>query len=201
MEHISSLARLRANWPQVYRALQETYHPEASFGATYHGSMNDAGYMLAGLEQFRQLWDSRHAQRQTPHSSLDAGAAREIRYHFKNGRTFNRPVAALSTAICRLVVERPEKIWQTPRNTGGKNAGQTANRGEMPESDRRRHHTMSPDLSLLQNRIGATGAFGADRRPGATGTSAAPRQVQPRPTEGAGPGEKNHGVSHTELAR
>ncbi len=134
LQILDSLTRLRAAWPLAAAAAIETYCSSSSFGKTYDGHKNDAGYLLAGLEAYAEHWNSLHSHKGTCRQILDRAAADEIRYHWMNGRRFDRPVAALSRCIYNMVHERPNKVLHRQTLRSKQNANAIPNYSGMPSS-------------------------------------------------------------------
>lgn len=92
-------------WPATLKELTLSYY-NTGFPAA------DAGYALAGLARYAELWQEQHGHRGIPQCILDEAAAAEVRYHHYRGREFRRPCAALSACWTAIICDRPERIFQ-----------------------------------------------------------------------------------------
>jgi hypothetical protein len=125
----SSLHVLRAQWPQLYVALVETFFDRARIGLTYirpagPGGVpaavkcNDAGYLLRGAEAVLERAGDLYGQLEPTRAVLDPALAGETRYIHASGR---RPLDSrpyLVRAWLNLLVERPERIWPSRYGRG-----------------------------------------------------------------------------------
>lgn len=116
-EYINRIARpgasgkiIQKEFPQLREACVDTYWSPRFFHLVDAKLGCPAGYILAAAISAEDLYQARHAHRPVPRACLDRGFAAEVYYHFRRGRQFTRPAAALWTCFHNLVIERPEKL-------------------------------------------------------------------------------------------
>lgn len=114
----TQLTTLEARYPITTRALRMTYYPEGIPCQTQTDGTNEAGYILAGLNNAGRAAIDLYGARGVDQQAWDRAAAREALYQWDRQRQFRRTAAGLSGCWANLVVERPERLYAAARRGG-----------------------------------------------------------------------------------
>lgn len=153
---MTSYELLNSHWPRALAAAERSFWRPRELERPWNSGESDAGLLLAGLNRFKEHWQSIHEHRGCSCRDLDNAAAAEIDYQWKRGRTFKRAAAALIVCIQCITVERPEKVFSFQQRRETKHENARPNSRGLSESDRRGHDPLQPYMPMLQNNFGAT---------------------------------------------
>jgi hypothetical protein len=106
---------IQKEFPQLREACCDTYWSPRFFHLVNAQLECPAGYVLAAALSAEKLYQEKHTHRPVSRACLDRAFAAEVYYHFRRGRKFSRPAAALWTCFHNLIIERPEKLQGSPR--------------------------------------------------------------------------------------
>lgn len=102
---------IQKEFPQLREACCDTFWSPRFFHLVNEKLECPAGYVLAGALSAEKLYQDRFVHRPVSRACMDQVFSTEVYYHFRRGRKFTRPAAALWTCFHNLVVERPEKVF------------------------------------------------------------------------------------------
>lgn len=112
MEHepCAQYLTLKTEWPKVLAAVESTYLPFLSSVRTDAHGHNAAGLLLFLLRRAETHAVQVHGVGRASRPGCDHLFAAEVRYQFRKGRVFGKPVHALGTCCYNLVHERGERF-------------------------------------------------------------------------------------------